>query len=205
MILWAKNWELDRVTCIPDGRGVGVLDWLCQQSCRMTYSVRRLFWCAYHHGGISISFWKTGGKFHMFGLLLGCCTLQLVYHTHPQPQNMQLPLLPWHNTLIMMSWFWWPFWPTHANIQKVVIHWPMHSDWCGLVEKRLPKTISTHNGTRLTGILSLSCRINTTYLINKTCCYVARLYCVIKIYGQAPPQFLRLQLSYCSHGAVHHG
>jgi hypothetical protein len=23
MILWAKNWELGRVTCIPDGRGVG--------------------------------------------------------------------------------------------------------------------------------------------------------------------------------------
>ncbi len=23
MILWSKNWELGRVTCIPDGRGVG--------------------------------------------------------------------------------------------------------------------------------------------------------------------------------------
>jgi hypothetical protein len=33
----------------------------------------------------------------------------------PQPQNMLLPLSPWHNNLIMMSQFWHHFWPTHAN------------------------------------------------------------------------------------------
>jgi hypothetical protein len=52
---------------------------------------------------------------------LGCCTLQLVYNTiaPPQPQNMLLPLTPWHNNLTMTSWFWWHFWPTHdASIDR---------------------------------------------------------------------------------------
>ena len=31
MIMGAKNWELGSVTCIPDGKGVGVLDWPCRQ------------------------------------------------------------------------------------------------------------------------------------------------------------------------------
>jgi hypothetical protein len=33
----------------------------------------------------------------------------------PQPQNMLLPLSPWHNNLTLTSWFWWNFWPIHAN------------------------------------------------------------------------------------------
>ncbi len=50
-------------------------------------------------------------------VLLGHCTLHLVYHkiATPQPQNMLLPLSPWHKNLTMMSRFWRHFWPTHAN------------------------------------------------------------------------------------------
>jgi hypothetical protein len=33
----------------------------------------------------------------------------------PQPQNMLLPLSPWHKNLTVMSQFWRHFWPTHAN------------------------------------------------------------------------------------------
>jgi hypothetical protein len=58
----------------------------------------------------------------MVGVLLGCCTLQLVYHTiaMPQPQNMLLLLSPWHNNLTMMSRFWQHFWPTHADCHASV-------------------------------------------------------------------------------------
>jgi hypothetical protein len=38
----------------------------------------------------------------------------------PQPQNMLLPLSPWHNNLTMTSQFWWLFWPTHANCHASV-------------------------------------------------------------------------------------
>jgi hypothetical protein len=57
---------------------------------------------------------------------LRCCwgivLLQLVYHmiATPQPQNMLLPLSPWHNNLTMTSWFWRHFWPTHANCHTSV-------------------------------------------------------------------------------------
>jgi hypothetical protein len=33
----------------------------------------------------------------------------------PQPQNMLLPLSPWHNNLTITSQFLWHFLPTHAN------------------------------------------------------------------------------------------
>ena len=38
----------------------------------------------------------------------------------PQPQNMLLPLSPWHNNLTMTSQFWWHFQPTHANCHASV-------------------------------------------------------------------------------------
>jgi hypothetical protein len=58
----------------------------------------------------------------MVGVLLGHCIVQLVYHTiaTPQPQNMLLLLSPWHNNLTTASWFWWHFWPTHANCHASV-------------------------------------------------------------------------------------
>ncbi len=61
-------------------------------------------------------------RFHTVGVLLGHCTLQLVYHTiaMPQPQNMLLPLSPWHNNLTMASRFRWHFLPTHANCHASV-------------------------------------------------------------------------------------
>jgi hypothetical protein len=59
----------------------------------------------------------VGGFICQVSVLLGHCTLHLVYHTiaTPQPQNMLLPLSPWHKYLTMMSWFWRHFRPTHAN------------------------------------------------------------------------------------------
>jgi hypothetical protein len=59
----------------------------------------------------------VGGFICPVSVLLGHCTLHLVYHTiaTPQPQNMLLPLSPWHKNLTMMSWFWRHFRPTHAN------------------------------------------------------------------------------------------
>jgi hypothetical protein len=64
---------------------------------------------------------KQGESFTRLGLL-GHCTLQLVYRTiaMPQPQNMLLPLSPWHNNLTMMNRFWRHFWPTHANCHASV-------------------------------------------------------------------------------------
>jgi hypothetical protein len=38
----------------------------------------------------------------------------------PQPQNMLLPLSPWHNNLAMTSRFWRHFWQTHADCHPSV-------------------------------------------------------------------------------------
>ena len=38
----------------------------------------------------------------------------------PQPQNMLLPLSPWHNNLTMTSRFWGHFLPTYANCHPSV-------------------------------------------------------------------------------------
>ncbi len=50
-------------------------------------------------------------------VLLGRCTLQLVYQTiaTTQQQKMLLPLSPWHNNLTMTSRFWRHFQQIHAN------------------------------------------------------------------------------------------
>ncbi len=60
-------------------------------------------------GGIYLpGFGVVGALYH---------TLHLLYHmiAMPQPQNMLLPLSPWHKNLTMMSQFWRHFRPTHAN------------------------------------------------------------------------------------------
>ncbi len=84
--------------------------WIC--ACLLS-----LFTCAYCLLLVVLSPSLVGGFICQVLVLLGHCTLHLVYHTiaTPQPQNMLLPLSPWHKNLTMMSWFRQHFWPTHAN------------------------------------------------------------------------------------------
>ncbi len=76
-----------------------------------------LFACAYCLLLVVLSPSLGGGFICQVLVLLGHCTLHLVYHTiaMSQPQNMLLPLSPWHKNLTMTSRFWRRFWPTHAN------------------------------------------------------------------------------------------
>ncbi len=76
-----------------------------------------LFTCAYCLLLVVLSPSPVGGFICQVSVLLGHCTLHLLYHTiaMPQPQNMLLLLSPWHKNLTMMSWFWQHFRSTHAN------------------------------------------------------------------------------------------
>ena len=76
-----------------------------------------LFTCAYCLLLVVLSPSPVGGFICQALVLLGHCTLHLVYHTiaTPQPQNMLLPLSPWHKNLTMMSQSWRHFRPTHAD------------------------------------------------------------------------------------------
>ncbi len=89
--------------------------WIC--ACLLS-----LFTCAYCLLLVVLSPSPVGGFICQVLVLLGRCTLHLVYHTiaTPQPQNMLLLLSPWHKNLTMMSWFWRHFWPTHANCNASV-------------------------------------------------------------------------------------
>ena len=128
--------------------------------------MKKLFRCVYCLWEIHISLWKTDGKFQTVGVLLGCCTLQLVYQTHLKPQIMLLLLSPWHNNLTRKSWFLQPFWLTHADRHAPAV-WTghfllqMHSDWLGVTNKAT-KTISMASAA-----LFLSCRINAIHFVNE--------------------------------------
>ncbi len=81
-----------------------------------------LFTCAYCLLLVVLFPSPVGGFICQVLVLLGHCSLHLVYHTiaTPQPQNMLLPLSPWHKNLTKMSQFWWHFWPTHAHCHAFV-------------------------------------------------------------------------------------
>ncbi len=84
--------------------------WIC--ACLLS-----LFTCAYCLLLVVLSPSLVGRFICQVSVLLGHCTLHLVFHTiaTPQQQNMLLPLSPWHKNLTMMSRFWRHFWPTQAD------------------------------------------------------------------------------------------
>jgi hypothetical protein len=125
----------------------------------------------------------------MVGVLLRHCTLQLVYRTiaTPQPQNMLLLLSPWHNNLTMKSWFWWHFWPTHANC-----HASVNRAQPALSANALQLAQVGQNGCQKTFAqaamqgcrappLSLVDNIKN-YFINNTHYFNTRFYIIIKLY-----------------------
>jgi hypothetical protein len=100
---------------------------------------------------------------------------------------MLLPLSPWHNNLTMTSWFWWNFWPTHANC-----HTSIDRAWPALLVNAWQLAQVGQNGRQKTfaqaGMrgcwvppLSLLDNINI-YFINKTHYFNTQFYIIIKLY-----------------------
>ncbi len=124
---------------------------------------------------------------------LRCCwgvvLLQLVYHTiaMPQPQNMLLPLSPWHNNLTVTSRFWRHLWPTHANCRASIDRaWPALSanawrlarvGWNG----RQKTFAQAAMQGRWAPPLSLVKKIKNYFIIN-ICYFRTRFYIIIKIH-----------------------
>jgi hypothetical protein len=99
----------------------------------------------------------------MVGVLLGRCTVQLVYHTiaTPQPQNILLPLSPWHNNLTMTRQVGGIFGQpmtiaAHLLIGHDLPYWPIHGNWHVLVEMAA-KDIHMSSNAKPLGAASLSC------------------------------------------------
>jgi hypothetical protein len=127
----------------------------------------------------------------------------------PQPQNMLLPLSPWHNNLTMMSQFWWNFWPTHANF-----HTSIDRAQPALLTNSWQLAQGGWNGHQKTfaqaamqgcWVLHLSHVQNIKkYFINNICFVGTRFYIIITILGLACLLFWRPSLLYWGHGAQRH-